>query len=82
MRKFWGVKQLAAHLGVPLTWIYERTRSNGPETIPHFKLGKYIRFDPESIAFQEWLGSHEVRPNSKSNTSPLKPIEGRREMRN
>lgn len=30
----------------------------GPETIPHFKVGKYLRFDPESEEFQAWLRRH------------------------
>ena len=33
------VETLADFLGVPKTWIYERTRENGPEVIPHTKLG-------------------------------------------
>jgi len=60
MREFWSVPQLASHLGVPRSWIYDRTRKNGPEVIPHVKLGKYIRFNPESEAFQKWLTGHEV----------------------
>jgi hypothetical protein len=58
--KFWNIATLAEFLVVPKSWIYERTRVNGPEVIPHIKLGKYIRFDPESPAFQEWLKNHEV----------------------
>lgn len=60
MRRFWTPQQLADQLGVPKSWIYDRTCNNGPETIPHIKLGKYIRFDPESEAFQTWLKAHEV----------------------
>ena len=60
-RKFWNVEELSEYLDVPAGWIYDRTRSNGPEVIPHVKLGKYIRFDPESEAFQRWLAEHEVR---------------------
>jgi excisionase family DNA binding protein len=60
--KFWSVEDLAEYLGVPRTWIYDRTRANGPEMIPHIKLGKYVRFNPESRAFQDWLEGHEVRP--------------------
>ena len=63
MRRFWNPRQLAELLGVPLTWIYERTRKQGPETIPHIKLGKYVRFNPESEAFQSWLKSHEIDAN-------------------
>jgi predicted DNA-binding transcriptional regulator AlpA len=66
--KFWDVDALAAHLGVPRTWIYDRTRERGPETIPHFKLGKYVRFNPESTEFQEWLAGHQVTPIVGSDT--------------
>ena len=58
MKKFLDVAQLADWLGVPRSWIYERTRRNGSETIPHLKLGKYIRFDPNSEEFQSWLEAH------------------------
>jgi hypothetical protein len=49
-------------LGVPIGWIYKRTRKNGPEMIPHIKLGKYVRFDPESQALRLWLTNHEMNP--------------------
>ena len=59
--KFLGVKELSDFLGVAKTWIYDRTREHGPDTIPHIKLGKYVRFDIESPAFIEWLKAHEVQ---------------------
>jgi hypothetical protein len=58
--KFWSVATLADFLGVPKTWIYDRTRANGPEIIPHARFGKYVRFDPESRAFQDWLEGHQI----------------------
>jgi hypothetical protein len=58
--KLWGPDELADYLGVAVSWIYKRTRKDGPEAIPHIKLGKYIRFDPESAVFQTWLANHEV----------------------
>lgn len=54
--RYWDVTQLAAHLGVPKGWIYDRTRLDGPEVIPHLKFGKYVRFDPASDDFVNWLG--------------------------
>ena len=45
-----GIKEMAAKLDVPVSWLYSRTRTN---EIPHYKLGKYVRFD-ESDVF-EWL---------------------------
>src|SRR5512147_2228273 len=59
----WMPEDLANYLGVPVGWIYKRTRKNGPETIPHIKLGKYLRFDPDSPAFQEWLDRHKAGTN-------------------
>ena len=58
MRRFWTVKELARYLQVPESWIYERTRRGGPEIIPHLKLGRYLRFEPESEEFRTWLDKH------------------------
>lgn len=42
--------ELATYLRVPKTWLYDRTRDN---TIPHVKVGKYVRFSlPDILA---WL---------------------------
>jgi excisionase family DNA binding protein len=46
-------QELAALLGVPSSFIYDRTRQNAPDPIPHFKLGKYVMFDFAQV--QEWL---------------------------
>ncbi len=43
-----NVDQMAEILGVPKSWIYERTRQ-GPMAIPHIKLGAYVRFEPEAV---------------------------------
>jgi len=43
-----NVKEMAALLKVPVSWIYQKTRL-GKEAIPHFKCGKYIRFSPEEV---------------------------------
>jgi excisionase family DNA binding protein len=40
------VKEAADLLRVPVSWLYERTRTN---SIPHVKLGKYLRFDGTSL---------------------------------
>ena len=56
--KLWTPDDVAEYLNVPVGWIYKRTRKNGPEMIPHIKLGKYLRFDPASPAFQDWLAYH------------------------
>ena len=56
--RFWTVEEIAEYLRVPKSWVYDRTSVDGPETIPHFKVGKYLRFDPESEEFQTWLRRH------------------------
>ena len=48
-------KELARRLNVPVSFIYDRTRKNGPETIPHRKIGKYVRFDPSQV--DSWLAT-------------------------
>ena len=51
-------RELAAILKVPVSWLYQRTRL-GPAAIPHVKVGKYVRFDPqEVIAFLRSQGQH------------------------
>jgi excisionase family DNA binding protein len=46
-------QELADLLGVPISFVYDRTRQNSPDPIPHFKLGKYVRFDLAQV--QEWV---------------------------
>lgn len=45
------VQEAANLLRVPVSWLYERTRTN---SIPHVKLGKYLRFDHAELT--AWLG--------------------------
>jgi excisionase family DNA binding protein len=40
------IDEAAALIRVPKSWLYERTRLN---TVPHVKLGKYLRFDREEL---------------------------------
>ena len=51
--------RIAQLLQVPISWVYERTRRRGIERMPHFKLGKYLRFSKEEVL--EWL--HKSRRN-------------------
>jgi excisionase family DNA binding protein len=46
-------QELADLLGVPISFVYDRTRQNSPDSIPHFKVGKYVRFDLATV--KEWL---------------------------
>lgn len=47
------VREVAAFLKVPASWIYERTRRRGLEKLPHLKLGKYLRFSKSEVV--NWL---------------------------
>jgi excisionase family DNA binding protein len=38
------VSELARRLKVPKSWVYDRTRQGGPDHLPHYRLGKYVRF--------------------------------------
>lgn len=49
MKEYLTAQELAQKLKVPLSWIYDRTRKKGPESIPHYKLGKYIRFSESEV---------------------------------
>jgi len=53
MNRLLGPQELASLLGVSVSFVYDRTRRNAGDPIPHFKLGKYVRFDLEQV--QEWL---------------------------
>ena len=44
-RNLLTVHEVAELLQVPVSWVYERTRRHGPEQLPHFKIGKYLRFE-------------------------------------
>jgi len=46
-------QELAHILGVPVSFVYDRTRQNSPDPIPHFKFGKYVRFELAQV--QAWL---------------------------
>ena len=54
-----GAAEIAQLLKVPISWVYERTRRRGIERLPHFKLGKYLRFSKEEVL--DWL--HKLRRN-------------------
>ena len=46
------VDDVAALLKVSKSWVYEHTRErNAPrsERLPHVKIGKYVRFDPQLV---------------------------------
>ena len=45
-----SINEMAKKLSVPISWIYQRTRTG---EIPHYKIGKYVRFDEEMV--WEWI---------------------------
>jgi excisionase family DNA binding protein len=49
------VEEIAARMKVPTSWVYERTRRRGTEQIPHYKLGKYLRFELTEVT--TWLSA-------------------------
>ena len=49
-QKLEGIKAIANRLDVPKSWIYSRTRTG---EIPHYKLGKYVKFDESEV--MEWV---------------------------
>ena len=52
-QKLLTIDELAEMLDVPKGWIYQRTRERSSSTIPFYKLGKYLRFDPAEV--RGWL---------------------------
>ena len=56
------VEEVAALLKVSKSWVYEHTRSRGvprADRLPHLKIGKYVRFDPQSI--RQFIERHSTR---------------------
>ncbi len=49
MNNLLTIEELAKILKVPKSWIYDRTRKDGPERIPHYKIGKYVRFVEQEV---------------------------------
>jgi excisionase family DNA binding protein len=47
------LKEAAAWLRVPPSWLYQRTYAGATEKIPHLKIGRLLRFDRAEL--QKWL---------------------------
>jgi excisionase family DNA binding protein len=61
-RALLSVEEVAELLQVPVSWVYDRTRSRGVNRIPGFRLGKYWRFDEsEVMAWIERQRSNGIR---------------------
>jgi excisionase family DNA binding protein len=48
-----NIVEVAKLLRVPVSWVYERARRRSFDRIPHFKLGKYLRFSEKAVL--DWL---------------------------
>lgn len=64
--QLWDVDRLAQFLVVSHKWVYERNRPGHPEFIPHLKMGKYVRYDPNSPEFRAWLKAHEISAGERN----------------
>ncbi|NUM58137.1 MAG: helix-turn-helix domain-containing protein [Bdellovibrionaceae bacterium] len=53
MEQYLNIDQVAEFLQLPKSWIYERTRNN---TIPHYKMGKYLRFKKSDL--DTWISKN------------------------
>jgi predicted DNA-binding transcriptional regulator AlpA len=53
MSELLTVKELAAYLKVPISWVYSRSRETGPNAMPRRKIGKYLRWEKKAVL--EWL---------------------------
>lgn len=49
MQRLLTVQELADVLSVPVTWIYDRTRAGCTDRIPHYRVGKYLRFAEDEV---------------------------------
>ena len=56
--KLWTPQDLASYLQVNVNWIYRRSPDGARDRIPHIRMGKLLRFDPESEDFKQWLQAH------------------------
>ncbi len=50
--------ELSKRWSLPLSWVREYTRSRTKDTIPHLRLGHYVRFQWDSPELNEWLEHH------------------------
>jgi hypothetical protein len=56
--------ELAKRLNVPVSWIRSRTNKNRTsDPIPHFRLGRYVRFPWGSDELRDWLDRRLVSTN-------------------
>ena len=54
--------EVAARLKVKPAWIYNKLRERGKDSLPHIKMGRYLRFSWSAVS--AWLESQQ-RPARK-----------------
>jgi len=67
LEKLLTIEDVSAILKVPKSWIYEHTRKRGSERLPHIKLGKYLRFEEQSVISyltRHQKNSYNIRSNN------------------
>ena len=52
------VKELAANLKVPTSWVYRYSKETGPDAMPRHKVGKHLRFQLDTVL--KWLEDKQV----------------------
>ena len=65
MRRLLTAQDVAEFLQVKMSWVYAEARAN---RIPHVRLGRYTRFDPESI--EAWAAEREQGPTVAVDGAP------------
>ena len=73
------VKAAAELLNVPESWIYQHVRARAEEKLPHFKLGKYIRFSAKALT--QWLEARHLSDQTTSWAGQGNLPQARRETR-
>lgn len=58
--KLWNKKALADFLDVSVFWVDNKLRKGSGDPIPHLRLGRLVRFDPQDPQFRKWLDEHSV----------------------
>ena len=66
--------ELARRWSLPASWIREQTRSRCADSIPHLRLGRYVRFEWGSPELAAWL----ARKASRAAQGKVTPEQRRR----
>lgn len=52
------VEEVAELIKLPVSWVYQHTRTRASDRIPGFRLGKYWRFRESDVV--KWIEQHRV----------------------